>query len=157
MAGNGGKKGPLLSEINVTPLVDVMLVLLIIFMVTAPMMTRGVDVELPETTAKSLPQEEKHVEVTLDRDAHLYLDGQTLDLDELKQRLHAMKASGLLKQVLLRADRSVPYGKVVMVMASIREVGITNLGLVTSPEEVTPRDIRQKGAAASGLEGAGAK
>ncbi len=139
MAANGGKKGPLLSEINVTPLVDVMLVLLIIFMVTAPMMTRGVEVDLPETSAKALPQEEEHVEVAIDAQSHLYLNDETVDLEELKQRLHAMKSSGILKQVLLRADKRVPYGQVVMVMASIREMGITDLGLVTAPEEVKPK------------------
>ncbi len=140
MAGTGqGGKGPLMSEINVTPLVDVMLVLLIIFMVTAPMMTRGVDVKLPETKAKPLPQEEKHAVVSIDSKGYLSLDGHDIELEDLTRKLLALKHSGLLKQVLLRADEEVPYGEVVRVMASLREAGIQDLGLVTKPESIPGR------------------
>jgi len=130
------KNARFLSEINVTPLVDVMLVLLIIFMVTAPMMTRGIAVRLPETTSKSLPQKKEHVEVLVTRDGKIFLDSIDVDEKALAAGLKRAKRQGQTSQVLLRADKDVPYGKVAKVMAAIRQAGIQNLGLVTAPERV---------------------
>jgi len=121
------------SDINVTPLVDVMLVLLIIFMVTAPMMTKGLDVKLPEVTAKPLPQKKEPMVITIKEDGTIFLKDIQVNEEVLKLRLAKMKQDGLLSQLLLRADKSVPYGIVAAVMAAVREAGIENLGLVTSP------------------------
>ncbi len=142
MSSNGPKR--LLSEINVTPLVDVMLVLLIIFMVTAPMMTKGVAVKLPKTTAKSLPQKKNHIELTITKTKQLFLDGLAIDEETLKRHLSKMKKEGILSQILLRADKDVPYGEVVRIMATIKDLGIENLGLVTVPESVSAPSKSQK-------------
>ena len=134
MSSNGNKG--LLSDINVTPLVDVMLVLLIIFMVTAPMMTRGIDVKLPETTAKPLPQKKEHIQISISKKGEMWLDNLPVDEGSLKAELINLKKSGKAAQVILRADRDVPYGVVAKVMAAAKEAGIDNLGLVTAPEKV---------------------
>ena len=133
MGTAGGGKRRYLAEINVTPLVDVMLVLLIIFMVTAPMMTRGLDVKLPETTAKALPQKKENVIITLNAKSELFLDKTVVELGFLKQKLERLVREGRAGQVLLRADESVRYGEVARVMAVIREAGVQDLGLVTAP------------------------
>ncbi len=137
----GGSSSPngcrrLLSEINVTPLVDVMLVLLIIFMVTAPMMTKGIAVNLPETTAKALPQKQDYTEVVVTAKGGIFLNSISIDEHGLAEKLREINARNKISQVLLRADETVPYGKVATVMAAIREAGINNLGLVTAPESV---------------------
>ncbi|MDL1957799.1 MAG: protein TolR [Deltaproteobacteria bacterium] len=124
-----------MSEINVTPLVDVVIVLLIIFMVTAPMMTKGLDVKLPKTTAKSLPQKKKNIVITVNEKGKIYLSKVAVDEVVLRRRLAEMKHEGRAQQVLLKADRTVPYGTVARVMATIREAGIEDLGLVTEPLE----------------------
>ncbi len=142
MGGSSNGCRRLLSEINVTPLVDVMLVLLIIFMVTAPMMTRGIAVNLPETTAKALPQKKKHVEVTISNKGEIFLDGISVDERGLSEKLQLMRKKGSASQVLLRADKTVPYGKVARVMAGIRQAGISNLGLVTVSETVRSGKIQ---------------
>lgn len=134
-SGQGSGKRRYMSEINVTPLVDVVIVLLIIFMVAAPMMTKGLDVKLPETTAKSLPQKEKNIVITVNEKGEIYLNKVAVDQEVLKRRLAGMKHEGLIQQVLLEADRAVDYGTVARVMATIREAGIENLGLVTEPLE----------------------
>ncbi len=141
ISSNGNKR--LLSEINVTPLVDVMLVLLIIFMVTAPMMTRGIDVKLPETTAKVLPQKKAHAQIIVSSKGEIYLDSMPVDENTLKVMLATMKRKGNTSQVILRADKSVPYGMVARVMAAVKEAGIENLGLVTAPEKVTSPDYQK--------------
>ena len=136
MSSNGNKG--LLSDINVTPLVDVMLVLLIIFMVTAPMMTRGIDVRLPETTAKPLPQKKEHIQIIISKKGEIWLDTIPVDEGSLRAELVNLKKNGKAVQVILRADRDVPYGVVAKVMAAAKEAGIDNLGLVTAPEKVEP-------------------
>lgn len=123
------------SEINVTPLVDVMLVLLIIFMVTAPMMTKGLDVKLPETAAKPIPQKKEPVIITVRADGAVILGKAPVDLESLKTTLARMKEKGQAEQVLLRADKEVPYGVVAEVIGATREAGIEDLGLVTEPPE----------------------
>ncbi len=144
MGGSSNGCRRLLSDINVTPLVDVMLVLLIIFMVTAPMMTKGIAVKLPETTAKALPQKKKHIEVIVSEEGKIFLDGIPIDEKGLGEKLGQLKERGAIVQVLLRADKAVAYGIVARVMARIREAGITNLGLVTVPESVHPGKTRGK-------------
>ena len=132
---NGGGRRGLVAEINVTPLVDVMLVLLIIFMVTAPMMTQGVEVELPETTAKSLRQEEEPLVVTLSKEGELSIGKIKVDTAQFRQQLGAMGEEEKKRPIYLHADKNVPYGSVVTVMADIKQAGFEKLGMVTQPDE----------------------
>lgn len=121
-----------LSDINVTPLVDVILVLLIIFMVTAPMMQRGVDVRLPRVESSS-DAEQQHLVVTVAKDQHVYLNDQIININLIGEQVEkASKATGI-DFVFLRADREVPYGRVMMVMDAIKKAGIEKVGLVTEP------------------------
>jgi biopolymer transport protein TolR len=122
-----------MSQINVTPLVDVMLVLLIIFMVTAPMMQQGVQVNLPKAQAKSLNAQEETVVVSIDKDNRVFINDSQISPGELKDKLSAMFATRTKKEVLLKADRIVPYGEVVKTMADIKGAGIERLGMVTEP------------------------
>ena len=126
----GGRFGPSLSDINVTPLVDVILVLLIIFMVTAPMMTRGIDVRLPKTESGTDATEQRLV-VTVDTDNTIYLNERPVNLALLTDRLKTeMKRTGL-DFVFLRADQEVPYGRVMLVMDQIKKAGADRVGMVT--------------------------
>ncbi len=124
-----------MSDINVTPMVDVMLVLLIIFMVTAPMMTQGLNVDLPETTSKSLRQEEKPLILTINKDGEISINNvplvRKLMIQELEKNYRANKDQPLF----LRADKNVPYGIVVGVMADIKAVGFDKIGMITKPSE----------------------
>lgn len=127
-----------LSQINVTPLVDVMLVLLVIFMVTAPMMQAGIDVNLPKVEASAIKSDEQSIVVTLDRLGRLYINDSLVSSASLTPRLSAM--SGAVNKekaatVVLRADAQVPYGKIMEAMAQIRKSGITRIGLMTEPVE----------------------
>ncbi|OGR06116.1 MAG: protein TolR [Deltaproteobacteria bacterium RIFOXYD12_FULL_50_9] len=128
-------KSKFVSDINVTPLVDVMLVLLIIFMITAPMMTQGVDVELPETTAQSLPQEEKPITISINRSGEIFFDRDKGNRKFIREQLAILAKIDKQRQVLLRADRQVAYGIVVSVMADIKAAGFDKLGMITQPEE----------------------
>jgi biopolymer transport protein TolR len=132
---NGGGRRGLVAEINVTPLVDVMLVLLIIFMVTAPMMTQGLEVELPETTAKSLRQDDEPLVVTVNKEGEFYLRKIKVAPNMLREQLGAMGEEEKKKPIYLHADKNVPYGEVVNVMAIIKQAGFEKLGMVTQPEE----------------------
>ncbi len=131
--GNGRKR--LVSEINVTPLVDVMLVLLIIFMITAPMMTQGLKVDLPQTTSKSLRQEEKPLVVTIDKAGEISINNvpqvRALMIQELEKNYAANKD----QPIFLRADKNVAYGIVVGVMTDIKTVGFDKIGMITKPPE----------------------
>ncbi|MGE4422469.1 MAG: protein TolR [Pseudodesulfovibrio sp.] len=130
--------GGFLNEINVTPFVDVMLVLLIIFMVTAPLMTQGVEVDLPTTrTVRNLPQDSEHLVLTVRKDGRIFLDEYQVSMDELEDHLKRLVA-GQKKQLFLRADKEVPYGTVVQVMGEIKAAGIDKLGIVA--EEPRDRD-----------------
>lgn len=131
--GNGRKN--LVADINVTPLVDVMLVLLIIFMVTAPMMTQGLDVDLPETTTKSLRQEENPIIVTIDKDGKISLDKFSVSQKVLLQELGKYGKEVKEKPIYLKADKSVAYGIVVSVMADIKKAGFDKLGMITQPSD----------------------
>ena len=124
-----------MADINVTPLVDVMLVLLIIFMVTAPMMTQGLDVDLPQTTTKSLRQEENPIVVTIDKDGKISLDKFSVSQKVLLQELGKYGKEIKEKPIYLKADKSVAYGIVVSVMADIKKAGFDKLGMITQPAD----------------------
>ena len=125
----------MMADINVTPLVDVMLVLLIVFMVTAPMLTQGVDVNLPQANAKALRSDEERLVVTVDANSRIFVGKQPMKFNELSGSLQAIVARRADRQVYFRADRAVPYGFVVKVIAEIRNAGIERLGMVTEPLE----------------------
>lgn len=127
--------GTVLSEINVVPLVDVVLVLLIIFMITAPMLQMGVDVDLPKTTSRVIPTEEERILVTYTHDRKLYIDRYETPLGQLKPRLKAILDRKVNREVFFRADRSLPYGDVMQVMSQLRDAGVDKLGMVTEPLE----------------------
>jgi biopolymer transport protein TolR len=131
----GGDSKRFLSEINVTPFVDVMLVLLVIFMVTAPMMQEGVDVNLPQAKGKSLPSKEKRVTISITDKREIYINDRKTQLVQLEDTLKKIFQNRLDKQIFLRADEIVPYGYVVKTMAAIRNAGIEQLGMVTAPLE----------------------
>ncbi|MBT9536775.1 MAG: protein TolR [Nitrospirae bacterium] len=121
----------MLSEINVTPFVDVMLVLLIIFMVTAPLLQQGIDVNLPQAKGKDLPSEER-ITLVIKKDGVIFMNDKPMSMSEIKQKLTAI--SKLNPNVFLRADKDVPYGFVVQVMSDIKEAGIEKLGMITEPK-----------------------
>ena len=123
----------LMSDINVTPFVDVMLVLLIIFMVTAPMMVQGVDVALPEVSAKPMVTEKENLTVTIDREGGIYINDFQVRIDFLKDKLEKILAGKTDREVFFRADKDVSYGVVVGVMAEIKAAGVEKLGMVTDP------------------------
>lgn len=125
----------LMSEINVTPFVDVMLVLLIIFMVTAPMMAQGINVALPQATAEALPSDNNEIIVSLDKDGKLFINETQIAVELLQKNLKEIIAQKPDKKVYLKADKRVPYGDVVMVMAEVKAAGVDKLGMVTQPEE----------------------
>lgn len=133
MTGGGGGDDRLMAEINVTPLVDVMLVLLIIFMVTAPMMIQGVAVALPQTSAAPMDSSDDNLVVTINRTQEIFINEYKTDLASLTAKLSAMHQNRPEQRVFLRADKVVPYGIVVKVMASVKEAGIDKLGVVTEP------------------------
>ena len=120
-----------LSEINVTPFVDVMLVLLVIFMVTAPLLQQGIDVNLPKAKGKDLPPEER-VTLIIKRDRVIYMNDNPVTLSEMRKKLASI--SQLNPNVFLKADKDVPYGFVVEVMGDIKEAGIEKLGMITEPK-----------------------
>jgi len=131
LPGRGhGRYGPALSDINVTPLVDVILVLLIIFMVTAPMMSRGIDVRLPKTEAGSDATEDRLI-ITVDRDSTIYLNDRPVNLALLTDRLKGEMQRTGSEFVFLRADQDVPYGRVMAVMDQIKKAGADKVGMVT--------------------------
>ena len=130
------KTRTVLSQINVTPFVDVMLVLLIIFMVTAPLLQEGIDVNLPKVTASSLAlTEEEPLVITIDKDGKILINNNKLDLAELKGKLEVIYQKKMNKVVLLKADKDVSYGSVVKVIAEIRKAGIEKVGMMTEPSE----------------------
>jgi biopolymer transport protein TolR len=128
-----GARTPM-AEINVTPLVDVMLVLLIIFMVTAPLLTAGVPVELPESRAKALAEEALQVTISMTRDGAIQLDDKTVKSGELPDRLAALprQPGGKPPLVTLRADKALDYGRVMAVMGELNRAGFTSISLVTT-------------------------
>ena len=134
MEFNPHKKG-YIADINVTPFVDVMLVLLIIFMVTAPLLTQGVEVDLPQTqTVETLPEDSQEIILTVKKDGSVLIDEYEVPLGELDAHLKKL-AKQKEKLLYLRADKAVPYGVVVQVMAAVKRAGISKLGVVAEPEK----------------------
>ena len=120
-----------LSEINVTPFVDVMLVLLVIFMVTAPLLQQGIDVNLPKAKGKEMPSEER-ITLIVKKSSIIYMNDNPVSLTEMGKKLRALSSSN--PNVFLKADKDVPYGFVVEVMGEIKEAGIEKLGMITEPK-----------------------
>jgi biopolymer transport protein TolR len=123
----------LISDINVTPLVDVMLVLLIIFMVTAPMMIHGVKVNLPVTESKSIKSKEDPLILSITKKKLIFIENYNVTLDALKGKLKKIVANRAGKEILLQADKDVPYGFVMKVMSQVKEAGISKVGMITEP------------------------
>ena len=120
-----------MSEINVTPFVDVMLVLLVVFMVTAPLLTVGVEVDLPESSANHLPGDDEPLTVTIDRTGALFLQELEIGLDELVPKLRAIAAERADMRLFVRGDKAIDYGRVMEVMGTVNAAGFTRVGLVT--------------------------
>lgn len=134
----------MVSEINVTPFVDVMLVLLIIFMVAAPMMIQGIDVHLPKTTARPIPDEGERLVVSISEDRRIFINESVVTGETLRPELERRLAScGEERGVILRADRKVDYGFVIEVMGVVRQAGIQRIGMVTEPLTGIPQDPSQ--------------
>ena len=145
MAFTNGDNQGLMADINVTPLVDVMLVLLIIFMVTAPMMMQGMDVDLPRVDAGAMQTENEQLVITLDPKGTIFLDQFEVPLEDLSVKIKRMLEVKKTKAVYLRADKNIPYGLVAQVMGEVRAAGVTDLGLVTEPETVgEPKEDKTK-------------
>lgn len=127
-----------MADINVTPFVDVMLVLLIVFMVTAPLLTVGVPVDLPKTKAQPLGQDREPLSVSLRKDGRIYLQNTPVAQDDLVPKLKAISSNGYDQRIFVRGDRSVDYGHVMEVMALISAAGFTHIGLVTDVARSKP-------------------
>ncbi|MBW1650379.1 MAG: protein TolR [Deltaproteobacteria bacterium] len=125
--------GRLMSEINVTPFVDVMLVLLIIFMVTAPMMIKGAQVSLPEAEMSNIKTTEDTTVVTVDKNLQIYINDYQTTIEAFPEKLDRAFFNKKNKEILLKADKEVPYGVVVKVMSEIKNAGITKIGMLTDP------------------------
>ena len=133
MDGSSQRDATTISQINVTPLVDVMLVLLVIFMVTAPIIQQGVQVNLPQAKAGAIPGTEELLVVTIAKNGKVYLNDNPMTLGELGDKLRAIRKLQADKQVYLRADQDVRYGLVMKAVAEIKQAGIERLGMVTRP------------------------
>ncbi len=127
-----------IADINVTPLVDVMLVLLIIFMVTAPILQQGVSVDLPKVSAGPLAGQEEQLVVNIAKGGQLFLNDTPMTAEQLREKLRAISAARPDRQLYVRADQAVPYGQVMQVMGALHDAGLTRVGLVTEP----PRERR---------------
>jgi len=140
----GGNSDQLMSDINVTPFVDVMLVLLIIFMVTAPMMMQGVDVALPETTSQQLPSSKEHLIITINNKNQIFINDYQITLDFLQEKLRKILEGREHREVYLRADKDISYGVVVNIMSEIKAAGVEKLGMVTEPADLKKKETRKK-------------
>ena len=132
------KRSPAMSEINVTPFVDVMLVLLIVFMVTAPLLTVGVPVDLPKTRAPALGQDKEPLSVTVSRDGKIYLQKEVVTEEALVPKLQAISQNGYDQRIFVRGDKTVDYGRVMVVMGLLASAGFTHIGLVTDVAKPKP-------------------
>ncbi len=125
----------LISDINVTPLVDVMLVLLVIFMVTAPMMMHGVKVDLPRTESKSIKSKEDPLVLSITKKRLIFIEDYKVEFGALKEKLKRIFANRPVKEIVLQADKDVPYGFVIKVMSQVKGAGIAKVGMITEPLE----------------------
>jgi biopolymer transport protein TolR len=124
-----------MAEINVTPLVDVVLVLLIIFMVTAPMLQMGIDVNLPKVKSKSIDVPEEKLVLTITGAKEIYINKNRISLSDLRIKLENIFSSRIDREIFMRADKSIPYGFVIEVMSEVRKAGVDKLGMITEPPE----------------------
>jgi len=129
----GSSSNDIISQINVTPLVDVMLVLLIIFMVTAPILQQGVTVDLPKVSSGPLAGQEEQLVVNVGKTGQIYLNDTAMTPEDLTAKLHAIALARPDRQLYVRADQGVPYGQVMRVMGAVRDAGLGKVGLVTEP------------------------
>lgn len=129
--GGFRRRHPAMSEINVTPFVDVMLVLLIVFMVAAPLLTIGVPIDLPQSKARPLPEDSQPLSVSIDRDGNIYLQDAKVGFEELVPRLSAIADNKLDARIYVRADHSITYGRVMEVMGAMNAAGFTKVALVS--------------------------
>jgi biopolymer transport protein TolR len=129
-----GSAGGVMSEINVTPMVDVMLVLLIIFMVAAPLMTVGVPIDLPDTQAKSMNTDTQPITVSVNASGEIFIQETPIGIEELVPKLQAIAEQGYEERIFVRGDKDADYGQVIKVMARISSAGFKNMGLVSLPE-----------------------
>src|SRR5512146_344550 len=145
--GMGGSRGGrvTMSEINVTPMVDVMLVLLVIFMVTAPLIQQGVKVNLPETKAAPVEATDKRIILSVDAQRHIFIGDAEVAAADLEQKLRSNKKAQADKEVYLHADKDIPYGLVVDVMAAAQRAGIQNVGMITDPLAAPRRNGKDSG------------
>jgi biopolymer transport protein TolR len=125
----------LMAEINVTPLVDVMLVLLIIFMVTAPMLQMGIDVNLPRVKSKSIDVAEEKIVLTINSNRDIFINKYKTSIAEINAKLQSIFTGRIDREIFMRADKNVPYGFVVEVMSEVRKAGVDKLGMITEPPE----------------------
>ncbi|NKB79287.1 protein TolR [Brucella daejeonensis] len=130
-----GRRKALMSEINVTPFVDVMLVLLIIFMVSAPLLTVGVPIDLPDTQAKAMNADTQPITVSVNNEGKVYLQETEVPIDEVVPKLQAIAKTGYEERIFVRGDKAADYGTVMKVMARISAAGFKNIGLVTLQEQ----------------------
>src|SRR5260370_24299027 len=137
MASDPGQRGQMVSQINVTPLVDVMLVLLVIFMVTAPIIQQGVAINLPKVKAEALPGKEEQFVVSITRGSEIYLNDAKLSASEVTDKLKAISQERPDRQVFIRAVDQVPYGEAIRTMAAIKSAGVEKVGMVTA---IPPQD-----------------
>ncbi len=135
----GGDDNRPLSEINITPFVDVMLVLLVIFMITAPMLETGIPIELPKTSGKALPRDESPVTLILSKDGKVFLNRDEIQFSDLRGRVQSFFNTRNSKQIFIRADGNLPYAFVAQAMATVKSAGIDRIGLVTLPPEGGPK------------------
>ncbi len=141
--GGGGRRGgrrkkggkAAMSEINVTPFVDVMLVLLIIFMVSAPMMTVGVPIDLPQSQASALNDEKEPLTISIDKDSNIFLQDTQVQLDDIVPRLEAITQQGYEERIYVRGDRTVNYGEIMRVMGTVSSAGFRRVALITEMEQ----------------------
>ena len=136
-AGRRGRRYKPMSEINVTPFVDVMLVLLIVFMISAPLLTAGVPLDLPRTKAQSLEGDAKPLTVQLDARGRVFLQSTEIKVDDVVPKLKAIARNGYDERVYVRADKAVDYGAVAKLVSAISAAGFRRIGLVTEPDERT--------------------
>jgi biopolymer transport protein TolR len=154
----GGRRGRYrpLAEINVTPLVDVMLVLLIIFMVTAPLMTSGVSVDLPKTNAQPLNSDSEPLTVTIKADGSIYLQDQAIDLSEIVAKLQAIAQNNSDRRIFVRGDKDLAYGRIMQVMGTIIQGGFTKVALLAEQTAAAQTTAPPSGASPSAAPKAGA-
>ena len=133
MARGKKPRGTILAQINITPMVDVMLVVLVIFMVTAPLAKKGVDVELPNADAKSLPSDENKLIVKVDSKGQVYLDEKKVALESLEDEVRHNPRALREQEIYIHADKSLRYGLIIKVMAAVQRAGISRMGLITHP------------------------